>query len=176
MDGGMQAPTDATPNWAGGETPAVGATPTPKRQRSRWDETPMGATPAPGATPAVGAGLPLGMTPGATPMGGLDMATPSPSMLPTGATPTAEQYQVCAHPIWANASRCVCPLCSPEIGWDDASVRGRHCCSPIHWQLGPCQVACGWAMQSGLPPWLIARCGRCWCGLSRLCQGVTTLG
>lgn len=92
----MQAPADATPGWAGGETPAVDATPTPKRQRSRWDETPMGATPSLGATPAIGAGLPMGMTPGATPMGGLDMATPSPSMLAPvgGATPTAEQYQV----------------------------------------------------------------------------------
>lgn len=89
------APADATPGWAGGETPAVDATPTPKRQRSRWDETPMGATPSLGATPAIGAGLPMGMTPGATPMGGLDMATPSPSMLAPvgGATPTAEQYQ-----------------------------------------------------------------------------------
>ena len=56
----------------------------------------MGQTPGPGATPAVGAGLPMGMTPGATPVGGLDMATPSPSMLGPGATPTAEQYQVCS--------------------------------------------------------------------------------
>ena len=87
----------ATPGWAPGETPAVGVTPTPKRGRSRWDETPagagFGATPA--ATPGIGATPAMGMTPGATPMGAMDMPTPSPSQLqqaPTQMTP--EQYQV----------------------------------------------------------------------------------
>ena len=49
-----------------------------------------GMTPALGATPMAAAG----MTPMATPMGGLDMATPSPSTLPSGQM-TAEQYQAC---------------------------------------------------------------------------------
>lgn len=62
-------------------TPKLGglATPTPKRQRSRWDETPasMGsATPLPGAvTPSAV------FTPGITPAGGADLATPTPSAL-----------------------------------------------------------------------------------------------
>ena len=87
----------ATPGWAPGETPAVGATPSSKKGRSRWDETPagqssLGATPA--ATPGIGA-TPMGMTPAATPMGGMDMPTPSPSQLPTAsAQMTPEQYQV----------------------------------------------------------------------------------
>ena len=73
----------------------MGATPGGKKQRSRWDETPAGVALAPGATPMVGVGAtPFGMTPGMTPMGGADMATPSPSAL--GKVPmTAEQYQVC---------------------------------------------------------------------------------
>ena len=97
--GAAQVAPDATPSgWAGGETPAPGATPTPKKGRSRWDETPMGvaATPGPGATPAMG-GMPA-MTPGATPMGGLDMMTPSPSNLAPMGTPSAEQYQVSRPP------------------------------------------------------------------------------
>ncbi|KAL3647491.1 hypothetical protein CASFOL_008459 [Castilleja foliolosa] len=64
---------DATPK---GEL----ATPIPKRQRSRWDETPatMGSA-TPGATPAVA------YTPGVTPFGGIDMATPTPNALMRGA-------------------------------------------------------------------------------------------
>jgi len=75
----------ATPGWAAGETPAVGATPA-LNQRSRWDETPAGAgvggaTPAAGATPGATPGW--GATPGfgVTPVGGLGMETPDPSQL-----------------------------------------------------------------------------------------------
>lgn len=86
---GRVADSDATPG--GGATPGATpagvtwdatpkglATPTPKRQRSRWDETPASitsATPMAGATPA-GA-----FTPGITPVGGMDLATPTPSAL-----------------------------------------------------------------------------------------------
>lgn len=80
----------------------MGATPTPKRGRSRWDETPVGVPAGLGATPAVAAGMaatPLvaaGMTPMQTPMGGLDMATPTPSQLQQSAAQmTPEQYQAC---------------------------------------------------------------------------------
>ncbi|OIV96195.1 hypothetical protein TanjilG_14872 [Lupinus angustifolius] len=93
--------SDATP--AGGATPGATpagtwdatpklpgmATPTPKRQRSRWDETPatMGsATPLPGATPAAG------YTPGVTPVGGFELATPTPGALRGAVTP--EQYNL----------------------------------------------------------------------------------
>ncbi|XP_057429488.1 uncharacterized protein LOC130722689 [Lotus japonicus] len=75
---------DATPKLAGM------ATPTPKRQRSRWDETPatMGsATPLPGATPAAA------YTPGVTPVGGIELATPTPGQLHGGAI-TPEQYNL----------------------------------------------------------------------------------
>lgn len=90
VDGG------ATPGWAPGETPAVGATPS-KRGRSRWDETPanVGAGLG-GATPMLSQAAMLGQTPVMTPMGGMDMPTPSPSSLPKQAL-TAEQYQV----LWA---------------------------------------------------------------------------
>ncbi|GLT26082.1 hypothetical protein SLA2020_011690 [Shorea laevis] len=86
---GRLADSDATP--AGGVTPGATpagvtwdatpkglVTPTPKRQRSRWDETPatMGsATPMAGATPAAA------FTPGVTPVGGIDLATPTPSAI-----------------------------------------------------------------------------------------------
>ena len=92
----MQADGSATPGWAPGETPAVSATPGSRRGKSRWDETPAGpgmgmglggATPMPGQTPMVG------MTPLATPMGGMDMPTPSPSSLAKQPL-TAEQHQV----------------------------------------------------------------------------------
>ena len=76
---------DATPKLAGM------ATPTPKRQRSRWDETPatMGsATPMPGETPNVA------MTPGVTPVGGLDMATPTPGQINLRGPLTPEQYNL----------------------------------------------------------------------------------
>ncbi|CAK8530312.1 unnamed protein product [Lathyrus sativus] len=74
---------DATPKLSGM------ATPTPKRQRSRWDETPatMGsATPLPGATPAAA------YTPGVTPVGGVELATPTPGALQGSFTP--EQYNL----------------------------------------------------------------------------------
>ncbi|KAK9125075.1 hypothetical protein Scep_013921 [Stephania cephalantha] len=76
---------DATPKLAGT------ATPTPKRQRSRWDETPatMGsATPMPGATPAAA------YTPGVTPVGGVDMATPTPGAINLRGAITPEQYNL----------------------------------------------------------------------------------
>lgn len=74
---------DATPKLSGGITP------TPKRQRSRWDETPatMGSvTPLPGATPAAA------YTPGVTPVGGVELATPTPGALQGSFTP--EQYNL----------------------------------------------------------------------------------
>ncbi|XP_021756230.1 splicing factor 3B subunit 1-like [Chenopodium quinoa] len=96
--------SDATPSAGGltpGATPAGStwdatpkitgmATPTPKRQRSRWDETPatMGsATPMAGATPAA-------MTPGVTPVGGVDMATPTPGQINLRGPVTPEQYNL----------------------------------------------------------------------------------
>lgn len=62
---------DATPKLPGGLV-----TPTPKKQRSRWDETPasMGSA-TPGGT---GAATPAGYTPGPTPFGGDNLATPTP--------------------------------------------------------------------------------------------------
>ncbi|KAF8044177.1 hypothetical protein BT93_A2224 [Corymbia citriodora subsp. variegata] len=76
---------DATPKLAGM------ATPTPKRQRSRWDETPatMGsATPMAGATPAAA------FTPGVTPVGGVDLATPTPGAINLRGPITPEQYNL----------------------------------------------------------------------------------
>lgn len=99
---GRVTDSDATPS-AGGVTPGATpagmtwdatpklsglATPTPKRQRSRWDETPatMGSvTPLPGATP---------MTPGVTPLGGVDLATPTPSSLNLRGAIPPEQYNL----------------------------------------------------------------------------------
>eukprot|EP00850_Spirogloea_muscicola_P020877 SM000229S07513 [mRNA] locus=s229:150597:158007:+ [translate_table: standard] len=78
---------DATPKLAGM------ATPTPKRQRSRWDETPAsmgGATPMVAATP----GGTFGMTPGVTPLGGIDMATPTPGHITLRTPMTPEQYNM----------------------------------------------------------------------------------
>jgi len=78
---GCGATWDATPKLSGEVTP------TPKRQRSRWDETSttMGSvTPLPGATPAVA------YTPGVTPVGGVELATPTPGALQGSFTP--EQY------------------------------------------------------------------------------------
>jgi len=118
--GRAQADGAATPGWAPGATPAVGATPAGKKQRSRWDETPAGVAVAPGATPMVGVGAtPFGMTPGMTPMGGADMATPSPGAL--GKVPmTAEQYQARRPRRPTRSARRVC--CS-------APVAGRTVCS-----------------------------------------------
>ncbi|KAI5683523.1 hypothetical protein M9H77_04751 [Catharanthus roseus] len=76
---------DATPKLAGM------ATPTPKRQRSRWDETPatMGsATPMAGATPAAA------YTPGVTPVGGVELATPTPGAINMRGSMTPEQYNL----------------------------------------------------------------------------------
>eukprot|EP01018_Ginkgo_biloba_P035221 Gb_14294 [translate_table: standard] len=75
---------DATPKITGV------ATPTPKKQRSRWDETPatMGsATPMPGATPTA-------FTPGVTPMGGIDLPTPTPGAINLRGAITPEQYNL----------------------------------------------------------------------------------
>ncbi|KAJ6819586.1 splicing factor 3B subunit 1-like [Iris pallida] len=104
---GRLADADATPT-AGGVTPGATpagmtwdstpklagmATPTPKRQRSRWDETPatMGsATPlsASAATPAAA------FTPGVTPIGGVDLATPTPGAINLRGAVTPEQYNL----------------------------------------------------------------------------------
>ncbi|GMH15903.1 hypothetical protein Nepgr_017744 [Nepenthes gracilis] len=76
---------DATPKMTGM------ATPTPKRQRSRWDETPatMGsATPMSGATPVAA------YTPGVTPVGAIDMATPTPGQINLRGPLTPEQYNL----------------------------------------------------------------------------------
>lgn len=76
---------DATPKLPGM------ATPTPKRQRSRWDETPatMGsATPMAGATPAAA------YTPGVTPVGGVELATPTPGAINLRGAITPEQYNL----------------------------------------------------------------------------------
>ncbi|KAK6911170.1 Splicing factor 3B subunit 1 [Dillenia turbinata] len=76
---------DATPKLAGM------ATPTPKRQRSRWDETPAtmaSATPLPGATPAAA------YTPGVTPVGGVELATPTPGAINLRGPITPEQYNL----------------------------------------------------------------------------------
>jgi splicing factor 3B subunit 1 len=64
---------------------------TPKRQRSRWDETPatMGcATPMAGATPAAA------YTPGATPVGGVELATPNLGAINFRGATTPEQYNL----------------------------------------------------------------------------------
>ncbi|RAL39460.1 unnamed protein product [Cuscuta campestris] len=102
---GRLVDSDATPS-AGGATPGATpagmtwdstpkmlglATPTPKRQRSRWDETPatMGsATPMDGATPS-GA-----YTPGVTPFGGSELATPTPGAINMRGPLTPEQYNL----------------------------------------------------------------------------------
>lgn len=76
---------DSTPKLAGL------ATPTPKKQRSRWDETPatMGsATPMAGATPAAA------YTPGVTPVGGVELATPTPGAINMRGPMTPEQYNL----------------------------------------------------------------------------------
>ncbi|CAL5435339.1 unnamed protein product [Camellia sinensis] len=76
---------NATPKFAGL------ATPTLKRQRSRWDETPetMGsATPMAGATPAAA------YTPGVIPVGGVELATPTPGAINLCGAITPEQYNL----------------------------------------------------------------------------------
>ncbi|GKD11104.1 splicing factor 3B subunit 1, partial [Tanacetum coccineum] len=103
---GRVTDSDATP--AGGVTPGATpagmawdatpklpgmATPTPKRQRSRWDETPatMGSATPGGATPAAA------YTPGVTPFGGVDLATPTPGAIQMRAAMTPEQYNLARH-------------------------------------------------------------------------------
>jgi splicing factor 3B subunit 1 len=79
---------DATPKLSGL------ATPTPKRQRSRWDETPAtmdSATPMEGATPTAAA---ASFTPGITPVGGVDLATPTPGAINLRGSITPEQYNL----------------------------------------------------------------------------------
>ncbi len=102
----MQADGGATPGWTGGETPGIGAT--PKKQRSRWDETPMGV--APSATPMMGATP--SMTPGATPLMtpgmGAGMETPSPSAMQPGVSDGSSQAY--SHALMS--CRCIVPrLC-----------------------------------------------------------------
>ena len=76
---------DATPKLTGM------ATPTPKKQRSRWDETPasMGS-----ATPMAGGATPSAFTPGITPLGGVDLATPTPNSIQLRGSITPEQYNL----------------------------------------------------------------------------------
>ncbi|KAI3722245.1 hypothetical protein L2E82_33276 [Cichorium intybus] len=78
---GQLADSDAIPKLSGL------ATPTPKRQRSRWDETPaaMGIPTPGGATPAVA------YTPGVTPVSGVELATPTPGAINLI---TPEQYNL----------------------------------------------------------------------------------
>ncbi|KAD5508895.1 hypothetical protein E3N88_16598 [Mikania micrantha] len=101
---GRLADSDATPAGGGvtpGATPAGMAwdatpklsglaTPTPKRQRSRWDETPatMGSATPGGATPAAA------YTPGVTPVGGVELATPTPGAVNLRGAITPEQYNL----------------------------------------------------------------------------------
>lgn len=114
---GVQVDPGATPGWAPGETPAVGATPAGKRGRSRWDETPVGVGMGGGATPMMGQTPMMGMTLAMTPMGGMDMPTPSPSSLPKVPL-TAEQYQVCSLP--SSSADTLCPA---------RSIQYCHLCS-----------------------------------------------
>ncbi|KAF8818747.1 putative U2 small nuclear ribonucleoprotein family protein [Cardiosporidium cionae] len=65
-----------------GETPTLGATPTPKKKLSRWDATPMSVLPEGGATPGFATPQTSGLTPGATPL--MDGLTPGAT--PFGAT------------------------------------------------------------------------------------------
>uniref|UniRef100_A0A251U8V2 Putative U2 snRNP component prp10 n=1 Tax=Helianthus annuus TaxID=4232 RepID=A0A251U8V2_HELAN len=70
---GRLANSDTTPKLSGL------ATPTPKRQRSRWDETPatMGSA-----------------TPGVTPVGGVELSTPTPGGINLRGAITPEQYNL----------------------------------------------------------------------------------
>ncbi|CAL4974856.1 unnamed protein product [Urochloa decumbens] len=76
---------DATPKLPGGL-----ATPTPKKQRSRWDETPSMGSTTPGS---IGAATPAGYTPGPTPFGADNLATPTPSQIARGLI-TPEHYHL----------------------------------------------------------------------------------
>ena len=98
--GRLAADGDATPGGGGAtpagmtwdSTPKAGVTPTPKKNRSRWDETPATVG---GATPMMGGMTPGGaFTPGITPMGGIDMATPTPGQIALRAPMTPEQYNM----------------------------------------------------------------------------------
>ncbi|RID59057.1 hypothetical protein BRARA_F02306 [Brassica rapa] len=82
---GRVTDSDATPSGVTWDaTPKGSATPTPKRQRSRWDETP--ATVA-GVTPTAAY-----YTLGVTPFGGIDMATPAPGPIDLRGAMTPDQY------------------------------------------------------------------------------------
>ncbi|KAG5552316.1 hypothetical protein RHGRI_010408 [Rhododendron griersonianum] len=83
--------TSAGMTWDATPKLARLATPTPKRQRSRWDETPAtigSATPMAGATPAAA------YTPGVTPLGGVELATPTPRAINLRGAITPEQYNL----------------------------------------------------------------------------------
>ncbi|CAO2178872.1 unnamed protein product [Urochloa humidicola] len=97
---GRMTDADATPA-AGGSTPSGAwdatpklpgglATPTPKKQRSRWDETPSIGSATPGS---IGAAMPAGYTPGPTPFGADNLATPTPSQIASGLI-TPEHYHL----------------------------------------------------------------------------------
>ncbi|KAL3929888.1 MAG: hypothetical protein SGPRY_001767 [Prymnesium sp.] len=83
---------DQTPAVAGA---AAGASKVMAAPKSRWDDTPAG----PGATPlGAGGATPMGMTPGATPVGPIDAQTPSLNNLGSigglgGVQATPEQIQ-----------------------------------------------------------------------------------
>ncbi|KAL5727847.1 Splicing factor 3B subunit 1 [Ranunculus cassubicifolius] len=76
---------DATPKLSGA------ATATLKRQRSRWDETPvnMGCV-----TPLLRGATPAAYTLGVTPVGGVDLATPTPSAIKHLGAMTPEHYNL----------------------------------------------------------------------------------
>lgn len=100
--GGVTPTPGATPRWDATPTGSM-ATPTPRKGRSRWDETPAtigsatpsqvdqtpgGMTPGLGATPVAGAAY----TPGITPFGASTMETPTPGQIAGRVPMTPEQY------------------------------------------------------------------------------------
>jgi splicing factor 3B subunit 1 len=98
---GRMTDADATPA-AGGSTPSGAwdatpklpgglATPTPKNKRSRWDETPSMESTTPGFIGDVA--TPAGYTPGPTPFGADNLATPMPSQIARGLI-TPEHYHL----------------------------------------------------------------------------------
>lgn len=134
---GLQVDGGATPGWAGGETPGAGGV--PKKQRSRWDETPMGV--APSATPMMGGATPS-MTPGATPLMTPGMAagmeTPSPSAMQAGVSALCLCSCVEWH-VWDMLLRscsfclCSCGDCEVAVSWNFRSPIKRYVC------IGCCQ-------------------------------------
>ncbi|CAH8363330.1 unnamed protein product [Eruca vesicaria subsp. sativa] len=73
---GRVTDSDATPGAAPSGAATWAATPTPKRQRSRWDETPATMATMGSVTPMAAAYIP-----GVTPFGGIEIATPTPSKI-----------------------------------------------------------------------------------------------